>query len=406
MITLDERTKRILLIAGFGVTVIALGFLIWFIFFRAEKAAPTAEEERVTLPESGALPGRREAEKRAVAPGAVALPVSRIAAGGITETEVLNISGSVAPTIGADGKSAAFLNANDGRFYRIGPDGRVVQMSDKQFFNVEKVHWTPDKNKTIMEFPDGSNVYFDFNQQKQVTLPKHWQDFDFGKTGGDMAALSMGNSPENRWLITSNPDGSGARAIEALGNNADKVTVSYAPNNQTIAFSNTGEPPGGERQSVLLVGKNGENLPALIVDGAGFQPKWTPSGKQLLYSTYHSNDSWKPRIWIANGEGDAIGTGKKDLGLNTWAEKCTFADDSTLYCAVPDTLDEGAGMAPETAKFTPDTLYKIDVRTGSKSIVGKPTGNFSISNLSVDGDNANLIFTDQTTGALHKMRLR
>lgn len=406
MITLDERTKRILLIAGFGVTVIALGFLIWFIFFRAEEAAPTAEEERVTLPESGALPGRREAGERAAAPGVVALPVSRVAAGGITETEVLNISGSVAPTIGADGKSAAFLNANDGRFYRIGPDGRVVQMSDKQFFNVEKVHWTPDKNKTIMEFPDGSNVYFDFNQQKQVTLPKHWQDFDFGKTGGDMAALSMGNSPENRWLITSNPDGSGARAIEALGNNADKVTVSYAPNNQTIAFSNTGEPPGGERQSVLLVGKNGENLPALIVDGAGFQPKWTPSGKQLLYSTYHSSDSWKPRIWIANGEGDAIGTGKKDLGLNTWAEKCTFADDSTLYCAVPDTLDEGAGMAPETAKFTPDTLYKIDVRTGSKSIVGKPTGNFSISNLSVDSDSANLIFTDQTTGALHKMRLR
>lgn len=406
MITLDERTKRILMIAGFGVAIITIGIALWFVFFRKPEAGEVAKEGRPTLPEAGGLPTRKEAEERPGAPRAAVLPVSRVAAGGITETEVLNISGSIAPTIGADGKSAAFLNANDGRFYRIDPDGRVVQMSDKQFFNVETVHWTPDKNKTIMEFPDGSNIYFDFNQQKQVTLPKHWQDFDFATQSNEVAALSVGNSPENRWLITANPDGSGARAIEALGNNADKVTVSYAPNNQTIAFSKTGEPPGGERQSVLLVGKNGENLPELVVDGAGFQPKWAPSGRQLLYSTYHSRDQWKPRIWIANGEGDAIGTGKKDLGLNTWAEKCTFADDTTLFCAVPDELQEGAGIEPELAKFTPDTIYKVDVRTGVKSIVGKPVGNFSISNLSVDGDGANLIFTDQTTGALHKMRLQ
>jgi len=221
-----------------------------------------------------------------------------------------------------------------------------------------------------------------------------------------MAAISMGNAPENRWLITANPDGSGARAVEPLGNNADKVIASYAPNNQTIAFSRTGEPPGGERESVLLVGKNGENLPDLVVDGSGFQPKWAPSGKQLLYSTYHSNDNWNPRIYIANGQGDAIGSGKRDLGINTWAEKCTFADDTTLYCAVPDKLEDGMGLAPELAKFTPDTLYRIDVRTGAKTIVGKPEENFSISNLSVDGDKSNLFFTDQATGALHKMRLK
>ena len=237
MITLDERTKRILIIAGFGVVVIALAVALWFVFFRKAEEAAGPEAARPTLPEAGGLPARIEVGERGAAAAPQPLPVSRVAAGGITETEVLNISGSVAPTIGADGKSAAFLNANDGRFYRIGPDGRVVQMSDKQFFNVEKVHWTPDKNKTILEFPDGSNIYFDFNQQKQITLPKHWQDFEFSAAGNDMAALSIGNSPENRWLITSNPDGSGARAIESLGENADKVTVSYAPNNQTIVIA-------------------------------------------------------------------------------------------------------------------------------------------------------------------------
>ncbi|OGL89258.1 hypothetical protein A3H75_00920 [Candidatus Uhrbacteria bacterium RIFCSPLOWO2_02_FULL_51_9] len=403
---MSEKTKKILLITGFTLVVIGVGTLIWLVFFKKEAPQAAAEKERALLPQSGALPARKPAEERAAGARSEALPISRVAAGGITQTEVLNMSGSVAPTISGDGKSVAFLNANDGKFYRIGPDGKPITMSDRQFFGVEKVAWSPDKNKTILEFPDGSNVYFDFEQQKQVTLPKHWEKFDFAPKGSDMAALSMGNGAENRWLITSNPNGTGASAVEPLGNNADKVQVSYAPNNQTIAFSNTGEPAGGERQSLLLIGKNGENLPALIVDGSNFQPKWSPSGGRLLYSTTHSSDQWNPRLWIVNGQGDAIGSGKKDLAVITWAEKCTFADESTLYCAVPDQLEPGTGLEPSLAKFIPDTVYKIDTRTGVKSVVGKPQTPVSVGNISIDADQSSLIFTDQSTGALHKMRLR
>jgi len=406
---LTEKTKKILMIIGFVAVVIIIALALWVVFFRKPPEKPALEDTvAAELPQSGSLPGRAmiDAEERSSIRQLAPLPISPIAIGGITETEVLNLSGTIAPTISGDGKSTTFLNSNDGRFYKITPSGQSVQLSDKQFFGVEHVKWAPDKNKTIMEFPDGSNVLFDFQKQEQVTLPKHWNQFDFSPQGDEIASLSLGRGPENRWLVTANPDGSGARALEPLGENADKVTVSYSPNSQTVAFSQTGEPPGGERQSILLIGKNKENLPALVVDGGGFQPNWAPDGKKLLYSTYHSNDDWNPRLWVVNGQGDSIGTGKKDIGLKTWAEKCNFADENTLYCAVPDKLDQGMGLVPDLAKFTADSIYKIDVRTGAKSIVGKPAGNFSVDNLSVDENQSVLYFNDSATGALHKMRLR
>ena len=404
MIYLSDKQKKVLLIMSFGLAVVLIAFAIWIVFFKEEVLEEI--ETRPELPVSGLLPsGEAVTERPTIAPTEL-LPVSLVARGGITETEVINFSGTVKPTLGADGESIAFLNSNDGRFYRVDAAGKAIQMSDKQFFGVEELSWSKNSNKTIMEFPDGSNIMFDFDRQEQVTLPAHWDEFDFAPQSDEVAALSIGKGEENQWLITSDPNGSGALAIEPLGANADKVQVSYSPNNQTIAFSHTGQATSGDREKVLLIGKNGENLPSLTVDGGGFQPKWQPSGKKLLYSTYKTEDDWNPRLYIVNGQGDAIGTGKKDLGIKTWAEKCTFADDTTLYCAVPDELEQGMGLAPELAQFVPDTIYKIDTRTGAKSVVGKPTGNFSISDLSVSTDEGELFFNDAVSGALHKMRLK
>ncbi|MEK7102377.1 MAG: hypothetical protein AAB912_01955, partial [Patescibacteria group bacterium] len=61
MITLDERTKRILLIVGLSVAVIGIGIALWFVFFKKEASVIISEEERAGLPESGSLPTRKEA---------------------------------------------------------------------------------------------------------------------------------------------------------------------------------------------------------------------------------------------------------------------------------------------------------------------------------------------------------
>ncbi len=299
-----------------------------------------------------------------------------------------------------------YENAGDGRFYKLNADGSVKLLSEQQFYNVDKVTWANTSDKAVLEYPDGSKILYNFNTKQQVTLPKHWEDFSFSPDSSQFASKSMGLSPENRWLIVTNDDGSGTIPIEPLGDNGDKVTVDWSPSRQTVALSQTGQPLGADRREVLLVGLNGENFKSLIVEGLDFQPKWSPTGKQLLYSVDSARTEFKPELWIASAYGDDIGASRRSLKLNTWADKCSFGDDTTLFCAVPRDLPVGAGMTPEAAAGSYDDLYKIDLRTGLKTSI--PLGDdssYHINSISYDKNNNRVLFTDPSQRGVFEAKL-
>ena len=237
-------------------------------------------------------------------------------------------------------------------------------------------------------------------------MPKHWEDFSFSAGGEQIAAKSIGIDSDNRWLITSNADGSEARAIEPLGDNAGKVIVSWSPTGEAIAFSKTGNAQGFDTSEIFLVGQNHENLKSLIVEGRDFRPLWTNNGEQLLYSVYSSANDYKPTLWISDARGDSIGANRHSVGLNTWADKCAASGATVVYCAVPTSLPEGAGLAPKVAQSIPDQIFRIDTQSGTKVLIGSPAENVSVSQLSVSNDEKFLYYTDATSGVLRKMQLR
>jgi hypothetical protein len=150
---------------------------------------------------------------------------------------------------------------------------------------------------------------------------------------------------------------------------------------------------------------NNENFKSTVVEGRGFQPKWAPEGKQLLYSVYSSSNDLKPNLWIVDAQGDNIGSNRKNLNIETWANKCTFAGNSELYCAVPENLEEGSGIMPELAKNTKDNLYKINLKNGAKKLIAVPDGSYNISNLIVSENQNYIYFNDETTQKLYKIKL-
>jgi len=212
----------------------------------------------------------------------------------------------------------------------------------------------------------------------------------------------MGDDPDNRWLAIANDDGSKARAIEPLGGKDATVYPSWSPNNQTIAMYTEGI--DFDRQEVFFVGLNNENFKSAVIEGRGFQPKWQPEGNKLLYSVYSSTTDMKPNLWVVNARGESIGSGRKNLNVATWANKCAFANNNEIYCAVPEYLEEGAGLLPELAANTKDNLYKIDIRTGMKKLVAVPDGSYNMSDVIVSGNY--LYFTDKTTKKLYTIKLR
>jgi Tol biopolymer transport system component len=189
-----------------------------------------------------------------------------------------------------------------------------------------------------------------------------------------------------------------------MGEFGDRVTVDWSPSRQTVAFSQTGEPLGADRREILLLGVNGENLKSIVVEGLNFSPNWSPSGKKLLYSVDSARSDFKPELWLTNAYGDDINSNRQSLKINTWANKCSFGDDDVLFCAVPRDLPAGSGITPEIAANYPDDLYKIDLKTNTKSPVTLGE-DFRIQNISYDKVHNKVFFTDSSRNGVFEVKL-
>ena len=222
--------------------------------------------------------------------------------------------------------------------------------------------------------------------------------------------MTQSPDPSLRFLFTSNIDGTNAVPIEPLGENGNKVIVSWSPNNQVIAFSRTAPGLGGgaDRQGVLLIGKNGENFRQMTVEGLGFQPTWSPQGDRVLYSAHNGASNLEPSLWVDGGDDASVGAAKNFLNVNTWASKCSFMNNDEVLCAVPDPdrLIPGIGFAPQLATDTNDAIYKINIRSGLQTLVGKPDGEHTIDSLSISKNGNNLFMKEHATGQIIKMQLK
>lgn len=406
-----DRYKKIFLVIGFLLFVALIGYLIYATFFKPSVVTTPPEEVATTTP--GGLPSAGEGTGQIVEPPGeeATLPSvtgeikpSEIASGGLTSVKEINSSVTQSATLSPNGSDLQYYDKNTGQFYNIDKDGNLKKLSDKIFYDVQDVTWSPKKNEAILEYPDGSNIVYNFETEKQISLPKHWKDFDFSPDGNQIVMKSIGTSEDNRWLAIANDDGSKITPIEPLGNKDATVYPSWSPNRQSIAMFTEGT--GFDTQEVYFVGLNNENFKSATIEGRNFQPLWSTKGDKLLYSVASSEDDYMPSLWIVDAEGNNIGANRKNINLETWANKCTFADNSTLYCAVPESLQKGAGLFTQLADNSKDNLVKVDLTTGQKKMVAIPENVYNMSNLIVSENGYYLYFTDKNSGGLNQIRLK
>lgn len=408
---MTERTKKLLLVGGFIVSVFVIAFILYRLFFQAAPPEPTVEDG--TGVSTGQLPGSieagiREREEAQTQPGTGRLEeADEVARGGLTQTTELTTGAIYNSVLSGDGQAMNYYNAGDGRFYTIDENGNVVALSDTQFLDAESVDWNKDSNKALIEFPDGSNIVYNFDSEKQVTLPQHWEDFDFSPVSDELIAKSIALDPQNRWLVLTSDDGSKTTSIQALGENEDKVDVNWSPNDQVVAFADTSNATQGglDRNVIYPVGKNKENFKGLVVEGLGFESLWSTNGRQLLYSVAGDYSQNKPLLWIVDATSSTMGDNRRSLGLNTWVDKCTWSSASVVYCAVPLELPPNAGLQRSLYDNEPDALYKLDLSTGTSTLVAIPAKETAMDNLQVSDDESLLYFTN-TSGRLELMRLK
>lgn len=410
---LFRRYQKLFIIIIFLGICFLIAYFIWSLFFKTP-------EPEIIIDENGEIisnfpdiatgtqtiidgDGQTELPFKPTKP-IIPLPddISLTADGGTTVAQKLGEDKVVNPTLGSDGK-VQYYNQSDGKFYKIDKDGKVILLSDKVFFSVEDVTWAPGKDKAILEYPDGRKILYNFTTEKQASLPSHWQDFSFSPDSNQLVSKSIGLDPNNSWLVVSNDDGSKAEAIEKIGTNADIVYPAWSPAQQIIGLYTDGV--DFNRQEIFFIGQNEENFKSTIIEGRGLEFKWSSEGDRLLYSVWNTEDNLNPRLWLVSAAVDSIGQGRQSLDLMTWAHKCTFATNTDVYCAVPQSLPEGAGLFPELADQTKDVLYKIDLKTGAKKLLAIPDGAYNVSEIMVPENQDVLYFTDKKNNELYKIDL-
>ena len=406
--TISPTAKKILIVALISSVVLGLGTAM-FVLFIANP--PSIEDTDVTTDPTGV---------NGLAPAGVGsgfnlnldslfdsitdrnIPdIPGIAQGGQVLTAQLTTSKIVSPVI-VNGNQIQFYEPNDGKFYAINPAGEIEAISDVTFPQAETVTFADNGKVAAIEFPDGSNIVYDFEKEKQTTLPSHWDEFDFSPEGSEVISKAFGVTND---LVVTNSDGTQARVIADMGNNANEVKLNWSPNNNTVAFSETGNAQTVfGRQEIYLIDETGEAGGRLIVDGTNFSAKWSPTGNSLLYSVADQGRNERPSLWFANSSGDQIGAGRRNLQIETWVEKCTFKDEVTVMCAVPREVPDFSGA---DARFVtePDDVYQINVTSGRISLIGSPVSDLKMFNLQLSQDQSLLFFTDEF-GQLHSMRLK
>ncbi len=418
--------KKIIQIIIFAVIVVGLGYLLWYLFWRTEVPITSPD---TTPGQTGQLPDIGEGPPTGVVidpitglpiSGNIGQPegqipttpgqtggqstVSNRAIGGLTTAKTVIAKNITVKPIG-DGKSFNYYDSVDNKFYRLTASGEVQVLSDKRFFNVDTVIWSPDGEKAILEYPDSTNIYYDFTQDKQVTLPRQMTEFDFSRTGTNIGFKWKSDLANDDWLGVATPDGSEIKFVEPMNNAQEDVQVAWSPNNQIIAFYREGR--GLNQSEIYFIGQNGENFKSLTVQGRGFKGEWLDDGKNVIYQIYSEASGSRPMLWVTRADGDNIGMNNNSLGIQTWLDKCAIAG-TNAYCAVPEYLPEGAAYVPEVADDIPDLFYRIDLTTGAKTLLAKPVGDltkYTASEVMVSQDQSVLYFIDKATGGLYSINL-
>ena len=406
---MSDRLKIVLKLIGLVALATLIGFFLYLLFFKntpvVTETPTSGETANGTLPGSTTgTPTSGGTKPTTGGGGTTTLPGSPVANGGTTFTTQLTSSAVTTPTL-TSGNKIAFYDKRDGHFYTIDSNGNLVALSDKTFPEAETVVFSPEAEKAAIEFPDGSNVLYDFTTEKQVTLPSHWEDFAFSPDSGEVVSKSLGSDPNSRALTLTNSNGSQTRVIALLGENASKVTASWSPNNNVVAFSETGSVQSGfGRHEIYLIGQDGEAGSNIIVDGENFSAAWAPSGNAIVYSVADPNNHYRATLWYTQTGGQNDGEGRKKLGAETVVDKCTWSDEATVYCAVPKEGTDNSGVDTRLIKSM-DDVYKINVTTGKKTLVAIPAIPSQMFNLQISDDGSLLYFTD-ILGHLNSMRLK
>ncbi len=268
----------------------------------------------------------------------------------------------ITPALFFQGNGIAYFNRS-GQLFRtdMAVSGSTVLLSNKTELTIppktgiNKILWPAIGSSFLTESGLGLAKqwsYYNPATGQYVDLPSQVKSVSWVPSGDKIIFVwvdANGNASVNK----ANPDTTGYESIGELYD-AD-TTLSVSPDGRLIAYYRSQN--SNPAQNVIFTSTiNGTDWTNVVADGYNKGVLWSPDSRKILFSKRDSVTS-KYNLWVAD-----LGTGQsKNLGVSTLESKAVWTRDSQdILVATPTSGTAGEGV-------TQDTIYKINVATGSRT---------------------------------------
>jgi len=237
---------------------------------------------------------------------------------------------TIAPTFNKDLDSLLFFESASGRVYQIPTDsGREKLFSEIEIPEIERVTWSPNGDKSIIE-TNTRNFYYNY-LDGQVVQIDNIKNPVFSPDGSRITwACDSG-------ICEADPDGGNKKTI--LNENLKQLNMIWE--GPDVYFYS--RPSSKSSSPVFKVSPKTKNLNRVLASTPG-----------LLFQTKNGQNLYSIR--------DDLYLDGTNLNLKTFASKCAFLE-KVIYCAVPRDIPSELTLPDDYFKGklkSPDTIYRIE----------------------------------------------
>jgi len=311
------------------------------------------------------------------------------------------------PTIAVDKSWVVYYLRSNGTIWQSNFDGaNLYQVSNNTLENLADVLWSPNKDKTITIFQDGTGgivkYYYDLSNNNALPLNKYIQDMAWSFDGKKIVYWYYNQSTNNNTISISNPDGSNYSIV--LKTRLKDLLVNW-PKGTEVYFQE--KPSGLVPSSLYSLNPLSKTFGEVLSNIYGLSVKWSADGSKILYSQTAANGK-SINLLIANRNG----SNPKSLSIATFVEKCAWSQDLRyIYCAIPKNITEAEVLPDDFYKGTflaNDDFFKINIDTGEKTKIledSQMTEIYDADDLFLSLDESYLFFVNKTNGLLYSIKL-
>ena len=372
----------IFILAISGVLIVA-GFILWLLFKTPTKIPITeklAPEEEITIPITPQTEGEFTIFK--LSDVAVISPI-------ISDNKVL------------------YYSKLNGNVLKTDFEGKSIQpLTNIAIPNLITTVWSFDKSQTINIYQENDvvkKVLFDFASQKATQLDSKIKSVSFAPNQNKIAYQFIDDSLGKNTLTIA--DSNGLNWKDIFNIRMENIRLYWTKDN---LLTLTSAPSGIVKGSALTIDTTPKiiSLKKLISDIYGLTIKYSPDGKNLIYS---QTDQYghNPTLHLIKEGGVAEKT-----NLNTLSDKCAFSKNNNIYCAIPKIIN-GSLILPDDfykniANFS-DIFFKIDMANNKSSIIFDPADfkyDFNASDLNISPNEDYIIFINKKDGLLYSIKIK